>query len=160
MMKIKKRLLYHGHRDDQAKVTDCTMGTVLIEDQERVTVLWAHCWRTSTYMHRDQKGSNPLIILFYTEGRIKVSVPWVHCWDPRKCHCTMGTYWGPSKGHCHMCIILRSKEGLLNHGHSVDGQEMVTVASAPYWGPRKCYCSRGTLMSVKLLAAIFCYVWH
>jgi len=44
MMKIKKRLLYHGHSDDQAKVTDCTMGTVLIEeDQERVTVLWAHC---------------------------------------------------------------------------------------------------------------------
>ena len=42
MMKIKKRL-YHGHSDDQAKGTDCTMGTVLIEDQERVIVPWAHC---------------------------------------------------------------------------------------------------------------------
>jgi len=41
MMNIKKR--YHGHSDDQAKVTDCTMGTVLVEDQERFTVLWAHC---------------------------------------------------------------------------------------------------------------------
>jgi hypothetical protein len=67
MMKIKKRL-YHGHSDDQAKGTDCTMGTVLIEDQERVIVPWAHCWGTSTYVHRDQKHSNPLIILFYTEA--------------------------------------------------------------------------------------------
>jgi len=41
---IKKRLLYHGHSDDQAKFTYCTMGTMLIEeDQERVTVPWAHC---------------------------------------------------------------------------------------------------------------------
>jgi hypothetical protein len=43
MMKIRIRLLCHGYSDDQAKVIDCTMGTVLIEDQERVTVLWAHC---------------------------------------------------------------------------------------------------------------------
>jgi hypothetical protein len=43
MMKIKKILLYYGHSDDQANITDCTMGTVLIEDEERVTVPWAHC---------------------------------------------------------------------------------------------------------------------
>ena len=44
MMKIKKRLLYHGHSNDQAMFTDYTMGTMLIEeDQERVTVPWAHC---------------------------------------------------------------------------------------------------------------------
>ena len=57
-----------------------------------------------------------------------------------------------------MCIVLRAKEGLLYNGHSVDGQEMFTVACAQYCGPRKCYCFRGTLMSVRPLAAVFCYV--
>lgn len=136
IMKTKRRLLYHRHSDDQAKVTDCTMGTVFVEDQVRVTVPWAHCWGPSTYVHRNQKGSNPLIILFYSEDQVKVSVPWAHGWDPRKCHYTLGT-------------VLRAKQRLLSHVHSVEGQEKVTVPWAHCWDPRKCHHTVGTVLRAK-----------
>jgi hypothetical protein len=103
----------------------CTMDTMMTR-QSLPIVPWAQCWLRRTkkgllyHGHIVERqahmciGSNPLIILFYTEGWVKVSVPWAHCWDPRKCHHTMGT-------------ALRAKQRLLWHVHSAEGQGRVTV---------------------------------
>ena len=134
LRRTKKGSLYHGHSDNQAKVTDCTMGTVLIEeDQESITVPWAHCWGTSTYMHWDQKGWNPLIVLFYTEGRVKVSIPWAHCWDPRKCHHTMGTALRAKQRLLIVpwaqCWLRRTKKVSLYHENIVEGQAPICTGT-------------------------------
>ena len=70
-----------------------------------------------------------------------------------------------------MGTALRTKQRLLSHVHSVEGQGRVTVPRAQCCWARNGYCSlctvlrakkmlffQGTQMSVKLLAAVFCYV--
>ena len=111
------------------------MDTVFVEDQESVTVPWAHCWGPSTYVHQDQEGSNPLIIVLF---------------------------WGPSKGCCTMGTLLRSKKMSPYHGYSVEGQTKATVTCAYCWGPRnvavpwvhcwdprKCHHTMGTVLKAK-----------